>query len=536
MNTVTRREKPQAHEGGLPKAHGKTGIKAAGKKKRGKNRKMKKTPVAIIDIGSNSVRLVVFDGLRRSPYTLFNEKISCGLGREIASTGRLADQAVERAINALTRFRAISERLGVRDIHVIATAAAREAENGPDFINWAGSICGARVRLLSGRDEAEMAANGIVAGMHKADGLAGDMGGGSLEFINIDHEKLLGGQTLPLGSLRLMDITGGDMRKAREFIDEQLDTIDWLKDGKGRNFYTVGGTWRAIARLYMEQYDYPLHVMHNFTIDAEEAHRFADYLLHKTLKSPESLRGFDDLSKVRQSTVPYGALVMERLIRKIEPSQIVASAYGVREGMLYSLLSQKERDKDPLLAACRDLAKMRARCPEHANELCQWTDLLFRQTGEGETEDERRLRHAACLLSDIGWRAHPDYRGEQSLNLVAHASFSGIDHQGRAFLALTQFFRHVGVKEEPSAHILSLVDKQSVKRARILGAAIRVANMISAGLPGLMEQTPVFIDDDNHLVLTLPVEYSVLEGERLQKRLEAMAKLLGCKPDLRISH
>ncbi len=507
-----------------------------GKKKRHKKRNTKKKPVAIIDIGSNSVRLVVFDGLRRSPDTLFNDKISCGLGREIASTGRLADQAVERALEALTRFRAIAHRIGAKKIHVIATAAAREAENGPDFIKWAQGICGTKIQVLSGQGEAEMAANGVMAGMHDAEGLAGDMGGGSLELIDISDGQLVGGKTLPLGSLRLMDVTQGDMQKAGEFIDQQLDTVEWLEKGKGRPFYAVGGTWRALARLYMTQYDYPLHVIHNFSIDADEAHRFADFVSYKVMKSPETLLGFDDLSKVRQGTLPYGALLMERVIRKIEPSTIITSSFGVREGLLYSLLDDKERERDPLIAACEDLAKMRARCPKHGRELCEWTDRLFNGNGGAESDEDRRLRHASCLLSDIGWRAHPDYRSTQTLNSVAYAAFSGVEHSGRAFLALTQFYRHAGVKEEPDASILDLVDDRSVQRARIIGAAIRVATMVSAALPGLMENTPINLDEDKRLILTLSSENAVLEGERLQKRLGVLAKLLGRKAVVRVEH
>ncbi len=505
-----------------------------GKKKKGG--KSGKKPVAIIDIGSNSVRLVVFDEARRSPDTLFNEKISCGLGREIASTGRLADEAVERALEALTRFRAIADRIGAKKIHVIATAAAREAENGPDFITWAEGICGTEIQVLSGRGEAEMAANGVMAGMHDAEGLAGDMGGGSLELIDIANGRLVGGKTLPLGSLRLMDVTKGDMAQARDFIDEHLDRVDWLEKGKGRPFYAVGGTWRAMARLYMKQYDYPLRVMHNFAIEADEAHRFADFVLYKIKKSPESLLGYDDLSKVRQSTLPYGALLMERVIRKIDPSTIITSAFGVREGLLFSLLPKKERKRDPLIAACEDLADMRARCPKHGRELCEWTDRLFAGDLSDETRAERRLRHAACLLSDIGWRSHPDYRGQQTLDFVAYASFSGIDHPGRAFLALTQFFRHAGVKDEPDASILDLVDGRAVERARLIGAAIRVATMVSAALPGLMQHAPVNLEDDGRLYLTLSSENAVLEGERLQKRLGVLAKLLGRKPVVRVEH
>src|SRR5262249_4267519 len=148
-------------------------------------------------------------------------------------------------------------------------------------------------------------------------------------------------------------------------------------------------------------------------------------------KKLSSVKGIDVVSKPRREVLPYGALVLERLLRKLEPSQLVFSVFGVREGLLYSLLPEHERRKDALLSFCEDYARLRSRSVVHAHELCDWTDALFRAPGPDESAEERRLRHAACLLSDIGWRAHPDYRGEQSLNVIAHAALAGIDHPGR---------------------------------------------------------------------------------------------------------
>jgi exopolyphosphatase/guanosine-5'-triphosphate,3'-diphosphate pyrophosphatase len=289
-----------------------------------------------------------------------------------------------------------------------------------------------------------------------------------------------------------------------------------------------------MAWLYMKQYDYPLRVMHNFTLDADEAHRFADFLLYKLDKSPESVAGMEELSKVRQSTIPYGAMLMERLVRRIEPSSIITSAYGVREGLLYSLLKPKERRRDPLIAACEDLADMLSRNPRYVRELRRWTDRLFGERGPSESADERRLRHAACLLSDIGWRAHPDYRGAQTIDYVTYASFAGIDHPGRAFLALAMFYRHAGIREEPNSELARLAGKRAHRRARIIGAACRLAAMVSAALPGLMEDTPIFLDGKGWLELDLSDRYSVLDGERLQKRLGALASLLDCEPRIRL--
>jgi exopolyphosphatase/guanosine-5'-triphosphate,3'-diphosphate pyrophosphatase len=464
-------------------------------------REDRSAPVAVIDIGSNSVRLVVYEGAKRSPSPLFNEKVLCGLGRTLASTGRLDDDGVARALRALRRFRAICRRLDANGPHVIATAAAREAENGAEFIARA-----------------------------EQDGFAADLGGGSLELIDIRKQKPVGGVTLPLGGLRLIDQSGGNLKKAAKFVETALKKVDWLSQGQGRPFYAVGGTWRAFARLHMAQTRYPLSVMHGYSMPARKAMEFARLLDHL---SPSSLEGINELSRARRETVPYGALVLERLLTQVQPSTFVISAFGVREGLVYKLLSGAERRRDPLLAACEELAIQRSRSPEHAIELFKWTDELFRDAGERETAEERRLRQAACLLSDIGWQAHPDYRGEQSLNLIAYAAFAGIDHPGRAFLALTVYFRHLGlINEELSPRLRELVDDATYRRARILGAAFRTAAMISASTSGVILRTPIMREKDR-LVLHLPDSMADLDGERLDKRLNVLAKELGLEPEIR---
>jgi len=490
-----------------------------------------RAPVAVVDIGSNSVRLIVYDDATRAPAPVYNEKVLCGLGRTIATTGKLEAAGVSRALRALRRFRALMEQLHVDRIEVIATAAAREAENGPDFIAQAEQMLGRQVTVLSGTMEAELAALGVVSGVYAADGFAGDLGGGSLELIDVRGGRLSDALTMPLGGLRLIDASGGNLKKARDLVDAEFSKVDWLDKGRGRDFYAIGGTWRALARLHMAQTEYPLNVMHNYRIDAEEALKFAALIDHQ---SQGSLAGIRDLSSARRETVPYGALVLERLIKQMKPRAIVISVLGIREGLLYSLLSEKEQAKDPLLEACVHLATQRSRSIENAYELCAWTDTLFRVPGPVETPEQTRLRHAACLLSDIGWRAHPNYRGAQSLNLVAHGDFVGVDHPGRAFLALTAYYRNEGsVKDDLSQRLVELVDKETLKRARILGSAFRAAHMVSAAMPGVLPHTPVSYEG-NRLIWQLPEPYANLEGERVERRFRALASLLDREPEIRV--
>lgn len=489
-------------------------------------------PVAVIDIGSNSVRLVVFEGAKRNPVPLFNEKALCGLGRSLATTGRLDDTAVERALNALRRFRAIAVQLGVARLDVIATAAAREAENGPDFVRRAGKILKTDISVITGKDEARLAATGVISGFPDAAGMAADLGGGSLEIIDIDKNKgPTGGVTLPLGGLRLIDSSGGCLKKARKIVDAELAKVDWLKKGKGRPFYAVGGSWRAFARLHMTQKQYPLSVMHAYQIPLSDALRFARIVDHL---SPSSLEGVDTLPKARREALPYGSLVLERLLKQMRPSVFIVSAFGVREGLLFTTLGEEEQKRDPLLVACDELAHLHSRSSEHARELCKWTDALFSRKDFEETKKQKRLRHAACLVSDIGWRTHPDYRSEQSLSMISQASFAGLDHPGRAFLALSVYYRYGGARSSGSLpDLYRLIDENTHARARIIGAAVRVAHLVSAGMPGVLNQTPAFYEGGK-LVLQLPENLSDLEGESIDARFSALARELGRKAEIRI--
>jgi exopolyphosphatase/guanosine-5'-triphosphate,3'-diphosphate pyrophosphatase len=491
-------------------------------------------PLGVIDIGSNSVRLVVYEGAVRAPTPLFNEKVLCGLGRNVATTGRLGKDAVDRAIAALTRFRNILRILGVKNVTAIATAAAREARDGADFVRRGEKACGVAIQVLSGDREAELAAMGILMGFGAADGIAGDLGGGSLELIDIDGRRMRSAATLPLGGLRLIDVTGDRIDKARAIADEELRRIPWLPGGRQRTFYAVGGTWRALARLHMAETGYPLRFMHGYTISAEKAAAFCEQLQRP--KRLAALKGVGEVSKARREVLPYGALALERTLDRLGARDVVFSVFGIREGLLYSLLSAHERNKDPLLSFCEDYARLRSRSLDHARELCAWTDAIFMDPGPRESAEERRLRHAACLISDIGWRAHPDYRGEQSLDTVAYAALAGVDHPGRLFLALSIYFRHVGTGEEEAAGLpgafAELAGRRSFKRARIVGAAVRTAHMLSIGMPGLVLEAPLSYADDK-LVLSIPQAYAGLDGERLRRRFEALARLLERAPEIR---
>jgi exopolyphosphatase/guanosine-5'-triphosphate,3'-diphosphate pyrophosphatase len=481
-------------------------------------------PIAIVDIGSNSVRLVAYESLSRAPRQIFNEKSLCALGNGVASTGKLPKGGIDKALAALRRFKTISEILQVDELHVLATAAARDASNGPEFVKAASQAIGAPISLLSGPREAELSAHGVVSGIYRPDGVVGDLGGGSLELIDIKGAQLGKGTTLPLGGLTLMDASNNSPRAAVKIVREALAGSRIVERVAGRTFYAVGGTWRALAKLHMRQRHYPLTVMHGYVIPSSDAADFAGIVERV---NTETLISIEAVNAQRRPLLPYGALVLDEIIRRAMPKEIMISTAGVREGLIYEMLDQAQRRKDPLIVAASEANQLFSRAPRHAEDLCDWTDRFMKSTHLEETIEEKRLRHAACLLADVNWRAHPDYRGEESLNLVENTALTAIDHPGRAFLALTMSYRYLGLDDdEVSPQIRALATARMLDRARIVAAAIRLAYLIAAAMPDVLPSTPVACFKSK-VVLTLPAALADLASDRLYNRVKQLARLIG---------
>jgi exopolyphosphatase / guanosine-5'-triphosphate,3'-diphosphate pyrophosphatase len=487
-------------------------------------------PLAVVDIGSNSIRLVAYEGLTRAPTPIFNEKVLCGLGRGVTKTGKLPEDGVRLALKSLARFRTLIDLMQIKDIRVLATAAARDADNGKAFIKLAEEAIGQKVELISGQREAMLSAMGVQSGFYKPDGIVGDLGGGSLELIDVDGGKLGKGASVKLGGLALMDASGGSLKKAAKIVKDNLDKVKL--QGRHRTFYAVGGTWRALARLHMKQTGYPLNVMHGYAVPSREA---IDFCRMVQRVEPDTMTSIDSISSARRPLLALGALVLEHVLKESECERVVFSAMGVREGLLFELLDSVARKSDPLLSGASELNLLRSRSPKHGEELADWTDALMASTDLDETHEDMRLRTAACLVADIGWRAHPDYRGEQSLNIISHAAFGGVDHPGRAFVALSVFYRHVGLSDdELSPRVRELASTRLLERARILGAAMRVAYIISASMPGVLPRAPL-LRDGKTLILTLPPELADLNSDRIASRMKQLGRLLALDSKVQVS-
>lgn len=480
-------------------------------------------PVAVIDIGSNSVRLVIYEGLVRSPTVLFNEKVLCGLGQGVAKTGFLEEKSIKMALQTLKRFRALCRQIGADEVYTLATAAAREAKNGSIFIQNAETILQNKIYLLSGSEEAVYSAYGVISTFYKPKGLSGDLGGGSLELIDIDGSEVGEGITLPLGGLRLQYISNNDIAVAAKIAHEQFAKSAVVCNGRARCFYAVGGTWRNLAKLHMATKHYRLPVMHGYAVDAAEMEDFLRFVVRGNI---DNMQGITAVSKNRRQLLSYGAIILIELIQYMGFEKIVFSGAGVREGFLYSRLPEGIRVSDPLIAACTEMAILRARSPKQAEELIDFTASAFEAFGILETENECRYRKAACLLADIGWRIHPDYRGNEAANRIALGSYPGISHDGRAYAALAVFFRNTGsLIDEEALPIFQLATKNIVEKARILGEIMRIAYLFSASTAGILPYLS-WHKKAGHVVLYIPRRYADLLGERPLNHLKKLSKII----------
>ncbi len=475
---------------------------------------------AVVDLGSNSVRLVVFEGLGRNPIAIFNEKAVLRLGRGVSTTGRLNAEAVAQALTVMNRYRAIAEAMGASPFDVLATSAVRDARNGPELVaTLAARMPDARIRVLSGAEEAALSAEGVLCGIPSADGILADIGGGSLELVRLDAGTSGAAATLPIGVIRLAERAGEDAARARALVEAELATVPWLAEGAGRDLYVVGGAWRALARIHIAQTRYPLNMVHHYTIGRDEARDLAGVIAGAGRRALERMAG---APRRRIDDLPYAAIVLRRLLRATGARRVVFSANGLREGWFMAQVPESVRREDPLLSAGREYAARLGRDPDLPPALAAWTTPLF----PAETPEQRRLRAVACWMSDIGSHDHPEYRAEQAYLRILRQPGIALDHHARAFLATTLALRY---EAEPDAPFLGLarglLNPEALRRATILGVALRLAYTLSAGTTALLAGTALEVGAT--LTLRLAEGSGVFAGESVTRRLDRLAEALG---------
>jgi exopolyphosphatase/guanosine-5'-triphosphate,3'-diphosphate pyrophosphatase len=484
-------------------------------------------PVGIVDIGSNSVRLVVYQGLSRVPVTMFNEKVMAGLGRGLAANGSLGKGAMDTTVAALSRFRALADAMQLASLRVVATAAVREASNADAFIERVRIECGLDIETISGAEEARGAALGVISGIPMADGVVGDLGGGSLELVRVRRGQTLQQISLPIGALRLEAVRRAKSRALAPFIKKALDRIGWAEEGQGLPFYMVGGSWRALAQVHMFLHEHPLPIVHHYEMPVSAPASLVRTLSHI---APAQLKRVPQLSTSRLPSLPGAAMLLAAVVKRLGASTIIASGFGLREGLLFDRLTEEEQRLDPLVIAARSEGARQGRFPEHGDMLFAWIGGLF-DTGEGA--DQRRIRLAACLLSDIAWRAHPDFRAERGVDMALHGNWVAITSAERAALACALHFCFGGA---PDAPVLAMLEKLApadyLARARCWGLALRLGQRLAGGTMSALESSRLVVREG---CLILSLSKPQLSGDAVQRRLKLLASAVGMDAKIEFS-
>lgn len=473
---------------------------------------------AVVDLGSNSVRLVVFEGEARNPLAIFNEKAVLRLGRGLQASGVLHEEGVGQALVVLCRYHAIARAMGAVPFEILATAAVRDASNGGEFVDAIRArLPDVSIRVLAGAEEAALSAAGVLCGIPNADGLLADIGGGSLELVSLRAGAVGPAWTLKLGVIRLAERAGGEPARARAIVEADLATIPGLAETAGRDLYLVGGAWRALARIHIAQTGYPLNIVHHYAIGRDEARDLAALIGGTARRVLERLPG---VPRRRIDDLPFAAVVLRRLLRASGAARVVFSANGLREGWYLSQLPPAIQAEEPLLAAAREQGRRLGRDPGLPPALFAWTEPLFTD----DTPPERLLRAAACWVSDIGSHDHPEYRPEQAFLRILRQPGVSIDHHARAYLALVIAIRYEA--DNAASFLLparQLLTPAAAGRAERLGLALRLAYTLSAGTPDLLAAAALIVEG-RRLVLRLARASGTFAGDSVLRRLERLAE------------
>ncbi len=476
--------------------------------------------VGVIDIGSNSVRMVVFDGAARSPAYFYNEKIMCALGAGLSQTGRLSPEGRARAIAAIHRFAALAKGMGIPPLTAVATAAVREASDGKDFRAEVLRKTGLKIWIIDGKEEARLSAQGVLLGWPGSYGLVCDIGGSSMELADLAEGRVGRRVTSALGPLKLREMKGG--RKAvKAYVRETMTKLHKEMGGMtGMRLFLVGGSWRAIARVDMERRGYPLTVLHEYRMSSRQISNTAEYIRKSDL---QDLRSRCNISDSRMSLVPLASVVLKEIMRTFKPKDVAISSYGIREGMLYEHMPRELRERDPLIEACRFVEAKDARLPGFGRVLYDFVKPLFPRTNW----QRKRIIKAACLLHDVSWRAHPDYRAEVTFDNATRANLGGLKHYERVFLGLALMNRYTSkTAKSRFTPLFEMLDERQIKEAEILGRAMRLGAMLwltADQQPGKLRWSP----KSKELSLRLTEQARPLFGEVVEERFGALASAMG---------
>ena len=461
----------------------------------------------------------------RDPIPVFNEKVLCKLGEDLEKTGNLSEAGCEIAINNIARFTELAKRMQLSKFHVFATAALRDAANGNEFAKKLERRFNFEINILSGGSEATLSALGVLSAFPDLDGIIGDLGGGSLELINVENGKIQGQVSLPLGSLRLRPLQDCNPSSLMPRIKDELSRVPWISKFNKRPIFVVGGSWRNLARMHMSANRYPLHIIHGYKIRCLPFLSFLEKIAYSSLKDLKAMSG---VSKKRLNEVTISATILQCLLKLGQNNYVIFSAFGIREGWIFQGLSSEEQKKDPLLVNCEKIALNARRFALTSNELENWVLPLFQNLDD----KNRRLLKAACVLSDFAWAEHPTYRAEQAFLRILRFPAIGLTHDDKVFLALTILVRYGGnLSNFELEKWNEEISRERLDTALKIGTAIRLGINLSAGLDGLLKQIEMVKYEEIIMIRYAPEVISI-SREVMKQKMGNLSEHFSCRVEL----
>ena len=473
---------------------------------------------AVIDIGSNAIRLVVYAGAKRAPMPIYNEKSRAGLGACLAHSRTIDAATMDLAVAAIVRFHTLARAMDVETLRVVATAAVREATNGQELVKRAADM-GIRVEILDGATEAYIAGLGILSEHADSDGYVGDLGGGSLELARISNGEIGARISLPFGSLRIGDMVGQtpkDISTAIKKAIQDSGQAEAFPIDRDLPFYLVGGSWRALARLHIHVSEFPLAVLSNYVMPPTTP--------VELLTMTQDVKYLSDNKVVptaRIDTLAGATALLSGIVRLLKPSALVTSTSGLREGLLFDMLTPAERKLDPFVEAARFEGERLARFRFHGAALANWMSDVFAHQGA----DMARMRLITCLLADTAWNMTPEYRGDVALTLALDGNWPGATTEERAILAAALVAVYDS-KRQPLELLDRLASPEKTQQAHSWGLAIRLAQRLDGGTGAALADSKLSVNS-GVLELHLSRVAERLQSDSVARRLQRLSDALG---------
>ena len=483
---------------------------------------------AVIDIGSNSVRLVIYDVAGRALLPHYNEKVMARLGASLSKRGHLSREGQKIAMKAIRRYHAILKGLKVKNVRAVATAAVRRASDGSEFVAQIEEETGIRVDIIDGAEEARLSALGVSGSVFQAEGVVGDLGGSSLEFARLSSGKIKSAETHMLGPLAI-NLNGLGREDIQSMVRKALAKSRVLQKG-GERFYMVGGAWRALAKLHMSVSGYPLRQLHAYVLNARAIEEIATIA-----QSPDALsrQQLETVSQKRAASLPYASILLSEIFKSGKFHDAMVSSHGVREGVVLDQV-RKGADSDPLYDGVALSVRMHDKRREFGEALFGWIGPAISSHPDlfGDIGVDQRLIRAACLFADSGARFHPDTRAQLAHEQTLMAPYTGVTHVERAFIALAVGHRYSrGFRAQTK--IMAMLNERQILLAKQLGAVMRLGAVFSGRSAALLANSNIR-RDKAQISLLVPHEHKAMVSSMVERRLETLAVLLELQPNIEI--